>query len=539
MDVQRRALCKGLACATATAMAPSVAAARSDGPLVETTSGKILGSDDGPIKVFKGIPYGANTANSRFRPPQAPNPWVGIREARQYGAQCPQAPRAMSGPRKLLESWAVPQEQHEDCLYLNVWTPGIRDNAKRPVMFWIHGGGFVSGSGARTVYDGVRLATRGDVVVVTVNHRLNIFGYLYLARYADEFADSGNLGQHDLIAALNWVQANIAEFGGDAGNVTIFGESGGGAKICTLLAMEAAKGLFHRAVIQSGPMIWASDPHQAAATADRALAALGISAATVDKLRPVTTGDLLAALATIIEQGLFRTLSPVLDGRGLSRHPFDPDASPVSADVPVLIGHTGTESRFLLGRDPTNFELDWKALLDRLQTHLVGVEAGEIIASYRELMPDATASEIFFEITNQVLMVRNATLVADRKAAQGAAPVYMYEVKFETQVDDGKWKSPHTLDIPLVFDNVVNSRSLFGDTPNVQVVADAMSDAWIAFARYGDPNTARLPDWPVYDTTRPVMQFNVDSKIVRNPAGPQLKILKHAEYWDLTKPGNL
>ncbi len=538
-DVRRRKVCQGLAFATAMVLSPTAAVSRDDGPVVDTASGKIRGYEDGPIKIFKGIPYGADTATTRFKPPVAPDPWPGIRDASRYGAQSPQEPRPTVGPRKLLKSWVIPQEQSENCLFLNVWTPGIQDNSKRPVMFWIHGGGFVSGSGARTVYDGVRLARRGDVVVVTVNHRLNIFGYLYLAEFAEELEDSGNVGQHDLIAALAWVRDNVSEFGGDPDNVTVFGESGGGAKICTLLAMNGAKGLFHRAVVQSGPMIWGSEPEAATETGVRALTALGITASNIDKLQSVSTEELLVALAKIIEQGLFRTLSPVLDGRSLSRHLFSPDAPPISADVPILIGHTGTETRFLLGRDPKNFELDWEKLPERLRPHLVGVDVDNIIARYRDLLPDASASDIFFEVTNQILMVRNATRVADRKSAQGAAAVFFYELTFETQVDGGKWKSPHTLDIPLVFDTVANSGSLFGDTPNVQTVADAMSDAWIAFARNGDPNTSRLPAWPEYDATRPVMQFNVESKVVRNPAGPQLEILRQAQYWDLTKPTHL
>jgi para-nitrobenzyl esterase len=538
-DLQRRTFCKGLALSAATALAPTAFASQRNSPVVEIGPGRIRGYEDGGVKVFKGTPNGADTTTTRFRLPAAPDPWPGIRDATGFGAQAPQEPRPASGPRALLESWAIPQAQSEDCLFLNVWTPGIRDNRKRPVMLWIHGGGFVSGSGARTVYDGVRLAQRGDVIVVTVNHRLNVFGYLYLAEFADDLADSGNVGQHDLIAALSWVRENIAEFGGDPANVTVFGESGGGAKICTLLAMEGAKGLFHRAVIQSGPMIWASDPNAATETATRALAVLGIRRANIDRLRSVTTRELLGALARIREQGLFRTLSPVLDGRGLTRHPFSPGAAPASADIPVLIGYTSTESRFLTGRDPTNFELEWETLPDRLRPHLSGADVDHVIADYRDLMPDASASDIFFEVTSQVLMVRNATLVADRKAAQRAAPVYLYELTFETQVDGGKWRSPHTIDIPLVFDNVAKSASMFGDTPNVQTVADAMSNSWIAFARSGNPNTANLPEWPEYDATRPTMQFNVESKVARNPARLQAEILSDVRYWDLTKPTDL
>lgn len=532
-------MCKGLALSAAAALAPTAIASRRTDPIVETQAGKIRGYEEGSIKVFKGIPYGADTATTRFKPPAAPRLWRGIRDATEYGAQSPQAPRSAAGPGALLTSWAIPQAQSEDCLSLNVWTPGIRDHKKRPVMFWIHGGGFVSGSGARTVYEGDRLARRGDVVVVTVNHRLNVFGYLCLAEFAEELADSGNVGQHDLIVALRWVRENIGEFGGDPGNVTVFGESGGGAKICTLLAMEGARGLFHRAIIQSGPMIRAAEPDAATATGSRALAALGITRANIDRLRSVTTKELLGALAKITEEGLFRTLAPVVDGRGLSRHPFSPDAPAISAGVPVLIGHTATESRFLVGRDPQNFQLEWEQLPDRLLPHLPGANIDDVISDFRNLMPHACASDIFFEVTNQMLMVRNVLLVADRKSSQHAAPVYLYELTLETEVDGGKWKSPHTIDVPLVFDNVARSGSMFGDTPDVQTVADAMSNAWIAFARSGDPNTAKLPQWPAYDATRPTMQFNVESKVARNPAGRQAEILRNVGYWDLTRPSDL
>ncbi|MEP7314010.1 MAG: carboxylesterase family protein, partial [Pseudomonadota bacterium] len=490
---------------------------------------------DGLIHVFKGIPYGADTSTTRFRAPAAPQAWSGERDATKYGAQSPQIygnpPDAW-----LFTSWANPQKESEDCLFVNVWTPGVRDTKRRPVMVWIHGGGFGAGSGSDHGYDGTRLATRGDVVVVTVNHRLNVFGYLYLGQFGSQFADSGNAGQLDLIAALHWVRDNIAEFGGDPDNVLIFGESGGGAKICTLMAMPAAKGLFHRAVVQSGPMIWCTPTDRASRTARQALGTLGITAQNLQALKSVSTAQLLQALAGLNELGTAGTLAPVVDGRNLPSHPFDPVASAVSAHVPLLIGFNHTETTTILAvRD--NFNISWQELPARIKPNIGDLDAQLVVDQFRRANPGASPSDLYFEVTTLAMMTRSVLRVADAKSAQHAAQLWMYEVTWETPVNGARWGSPHAFEIGLVFDNVAKSESLYGrNNPEAQKVADQMSEAWIAFARHGNPGTPVLPKWPAYEPKqRPVMQFNVVSGVANNPMGPGIEILKNAPYWDLTK----
>ena len=233
--------------AGATLMSPMTRAA--EAPVVHTTWGDVRGVETDGVRIFKGIPYGASTEATRFRAPRPPQPWTGVRDALAYGKMSPQL---ISPLGSIYQSWTFEKDMGEDCLVLNVWTPGPRDSRKRPVMVWLHGGDFAALSGSRNVFDGSRLARKGDVVVVTLNHRLNLFGYLHLDQLAPDFKGSGNAGMLDIVAALNWVRDNIAECGGDPGNVTIFGQSGGGAKVTTLMAMPAARGLFHKAIVQSG-----------------------------------------------------------------------------------------------------------------------------------------------------------------------------------------------------------------------------------------------------------------------------------------------
>jgi len=538
-DRMRRRIVQSLAGAALLPLPQVLRSAPSSAAVVETSYGRIRGADEGPIKVFRGIPYGADTATTRFRRPEAPKAWAGIRDTVTYGASCPQLPRPATAPRKLLLSWAIPQEQSEDCLFLNIWTPALRDGARRPVMVWIHGGGFATGTGARTVHEGNRLAEKGDVVVVTVNHRLNIFGHLYLAEAGEEFADSGNAGQLDLVAALKWIRDNIAEFGGDPDNVTVFGESGGGAKISTLLAMNEAKGLFHRAVIQSGPMLWASEMDSATQTGRIGLEVLGAASGKLSRLDSATTDDMLRALGAIRAKGRYRTLTPVVDGLSLSRHPFIPDAPAISADVPVMVGFNATESTLLLGFDDTLFSLGWEELPARLVSFVGDIDPSAIVAQYRDAFPDYSASDVFFDVTTMQMIGRSSMWIADRKSEQRAAPAYLYELTFETDVDDGKWRSPHTLDVPLVFDNVQKSVSQFEDTPGTQQVADAMSSAWLAFARDGDPNVPGRDTWSPWNSMQSTMVFDVDSKVIAAPRKVSAEILRDIPYWDITKPNDL
>jgi para-nitrobenzyl esterase len=362
-------------------------------------------------------------------------------------------------------------------------------------MVWFHGGGFTTGSGSSLAYDGVRLAKRGDVVVVTVNHRLNVFGYMNLAGYGPEFADSGAAGILDMKLALEWVRDNIAAFGGDPDKVLIFGESGGGSKVCTLMAMDGTRGLFHRAVVQSGPRLRHADPEASAKAADEVVSALGLTRETIAQIATLPVADIQAAAAGVQGAGS----GPVLDGRSLTRHPFDPDGPPQSSDVPLLIGCNRTEGTSLEGgTNPALFDITFDTLPAELTRALPGRDVGRLIELYRARHADIEAPELYFMATSDNTFFRNSVTLADRKAAQGGAPVFFYHLDWETPVMDGKRYVPHALDIGMVFDNVAKSESMSGVGPDAQHIADMMSESWIAFARSGDPANALVPEWPAY-----------------------------------------
>lgn len=502
-------------------------------PLVATTQyGKVRGYEEDGIKVFKGIRYGADTATTRFMAPQPPEPWDGVKDALTYGNSTRQIPTGSGGG--LFNSWKPNPTPplSEDCLFLNVWTPALRDNKKRPVMVWFHGGGYSSGNGSSSAYDGVRLANRGDVVVVTVNHRLNVFGYLYLGEYGEQFADSGNVGQLDLIQSLKWVRDNIEEFGGDPNNVLIFGESGGGMKVSVLMDMDAAKGLFHRAVIQSGPDITVSETAAAAAGAKVLVEKLGLTKETIDQIRTMPPEQIeTVARAIAAAGGTSGWAGPVIDGKNITRHPFSPDAASQAMNVPLLIGTTRTENSLLIGaRRPELFDLTFEQLPEALAPYTAGLNTEHIIAEYRRLHPEYSAPELFFTATTDARFLNSSIQLADRKTEQGGAPVYFYSLYWSTPVDGGKWMSPHSLDIGMVFDNVAKSESMSGIGPEQQKVADQMSESWIAFARNGNPNNPSVPEWPAYNTKdRPMMIFNVESKVMNDPHRTQRRLFLDTE----------
>jgi len=503
-------------------------AVESTGPVAETAYGRVRGAVVDDVLVFLGIRYGADTATTRFAAPRPPQPWVGIVDSLEYGNSARQVPTGSGGG--LFDSWArVPTPAlDEDCLFLNVWTPALRDGAKRPVMVWFHGGGFSSGSGSSTAYEGARLANRGDVVVVTVNHRLNMFAHLYLAGYGERFADSGNAGILDLILSLEWVRDNIAEFGGDPDNVMIFGESGGGAKVSVLMAMDAAKGLFHRAVVQSGPRLSNLAPDTAAAGAWALVEQLGLTAETIDEITTLPPERIEAAAAAVVAGGGNATWSgPVNDGRNFTREPFDPDAPPQSASVPLMIGTIRTEMSLLAGaRRPELFDLTWETLPAAIGALKPEADAAAIIEGYRKLDPGIDAPELYFTAATDDGFLRGSVTLADRKAAQGTAPVYFYLFNWNTPVDGGKWKAPHALEIGFVFDNVDNSASMSGVGAEQQRIADMMSEAWIAFARTGDPNNSSLPKWEPYTVERrATMIIDTEPALVDHPRGPYLSLL--------------
>jgi para-nitrobenzyl esterase len=494
------------------------------GQVVDTTAGKVRGTVQAGIHSFKGVPYGASTAGAnRFMAPVKPTPWTGVRDCVRYGHQSPQN---MSFTDVLAPQADPAEGFDEDCLVLNVWTPGVNDNRKRPVMFWIHGGGFAQESGSWPWIDGAALARRGDVVVITVNHRLNIFGYLHLADIGGEkYAASGNAGMLDLVAALQWVRDNIAQFGGDPGNVMIFGESGGGAKTSMLLAMPSAKGLFHRAAIQSGAWLRATPREEATKTARSTLATLGISEKNLDALQRLPVEKLLAVVGRIggppPKDGAIRLgFAPVVDGKFLPAHPFDP-ATPISADIPLLVGCTQYEATLFTLPDPTAFTLDEAGLRSRVGAMFTEPEASRLIEVYRRANPNATPSDLFLLIYSDRLARRNSVRLSERKAEQGRGAVYMYLFAWKSPALGGKLRSPHTVEIPFVFDNT-DVPTVMTRAPGARELAARVSSAWIAFARNGDPNTAQLPQWPRYDTKRrATMVFDTDSRVVDDPGGAE------------------
>ena len=412
---------------------------------------------------------------------------------------------------------------------MNVWTPALRDGVKRPVMVWFHGGGYSTLSGSRNVFDGTRLCKKGDVVVVTLNHRLNAFGFLYLGEIAPEFADGANAGMQDLVAALQWVRDNIAEFGGDPDNVTIFGQSGGGGKVSTMMAMPAGNGLFHRAIVQSGSYarnahLEAIKPAEATQRARALLAALEIEPADAGrKLLELPVDALVAGLKKVSSMAW----SPVADGRTLPSGPWWPEGPAISANIPMMIGTTETEMTMLIGMgDASTFALDDAGLRKRLGTFMSPEDMEPVIKAFKASRPSATPSDLFFAITTAIPFRRGAWQQADRKVAQNAAPVYLYELDWQSPVDGGKWKSPHSLELALVFDNVAKSESMVGSGPEAQKVADEMSAAWLAFARTGNPNAKGVPEWPPYTLEdRTTMVFDTTSKAIKAFRDDERKVL--------------
>ncbi len=503
-------------------------------PVVNTRSGPVQGLVEHGVSVFKGIPYAAPPIGERrFMPPTPVEPWNEILDATDFGAPAIQMyDRALTGSEISLQLATIfttrsdMKIDNEDCLYLNLWTPSTLDDG-RPVMVWFHGGGYAYGSGAWPVYDGASLANKGDVVVVTVNHRLNVFGYLYLAELGQEYAASGNAGMLDLVASLEWVRDNIADFGGDPGNVTIMGESGGGAKVSTLMAMPAAHGLFHKAIIQSGPGLTATPADRAGAGARAILAELGVSKENKGTLAGLSTEQIVAAVAAANEKaqnaGPFGLpLSPVVDGTVLPRHPFTPDAPEVSRTVPVLIGWNKDEWTIFTASDPWFGTLDEQAL-GEMSKAVVGDRADELIEVYRQMRPTDSPTYIYNAILSDSRMLIGSARLAERKAAQGGAPAFMYHLAWETPVANGIFKSPHTLDIPFMFNNVDKAVALTGDSSEARALEDRMSSSWIAFARTGDPNNETVPNWPAYDNeTRATMVFDAETRVV-NDVYPEVR----------------
>jgi para-nitrobenzyl esterase len=500
--------------------------------VADTASGKVQGAFDDGILVFRGIPYAAPPVGAlRFKPPAKAAPWQGVRDATQFGARAMQKEGAIALAPAIREVFSDPELQpvSEDCLFLNVWTPALDDGGDRPVMVWLHGGAFISGNGSQPRVDGTNLARKGNVVVVTLNHRLGAFGYLHLAEIGGaDYAASGNVGMLDIVAALEWVRDNIARFGGDPDNVMIFGESGGGAKSCMLMAMPSAQDLFHKAIVQSGPSVETMDAAAATETARAVMKELGV--ASVADLVAVPAEKLLAAQNAVLarisalsfanrrRQGF----NPVIDGNIVPGGPFAPTAPAIAKNIPLMIGTNRDEMNLFFGMAPWAENATDANLADAARQFL-GDRTQEIVAAYRKADPAASARDLVLRIaTDQSIRLPSLT-IADRKVAQGGAPVYVYLFTWATPVANGKLGSCHALEIPFVFDNLDKTR-LTGDAPTRGVLADAMSRAWIEFAYKDDPNNGAIPHWAPYDTgQRPTMVFDVQCRVINDPLGAERK----------------
>ena len=496
----------------------------------ELATGRIRGETvaNGAVERFLGIPYAGDVDGAgRFLPAPPLTPWAGIRDATSLGPAAPQPAMVFgTGERadtmiRLIAEARCTEPQGENCLVLNVWAPHTASASPRPVMFSIHGGAHTICSGGLPVFDGASLAAKHDAIVVSPNHRLGVLGYLYLDEVlGDAYAGSGNVGTLDLIGALTWVRDNVATLGGDPGNVTIFGESGGGSKVSTLMAVPAASGLFHRAVVQSGPTLRAIRPHIATATAAALVDDLGLGNS-ARSLLDVPVDALISAQLRVlggpIGGGLSggRTIGPVIDDAVLWRHPFEPDAPATSASVPLLIGTTKDEMTMFTYPNEALDELGDDGAVAAIAL-LVGDAARPLYETYCATRPAATPSQRLAAILTDRFRVHSIRL-AERKAAAGGAPVWMYRFDYETDVAGGALGAPHGIDIAMTFGNP-DASALSGTGPDRYAVAARTSAMWATFARTGNPQTSDIPAWPPYDAPRrATMLIDSDCHVVEDP----------------------
>ncbi len=491
-------------------------------PRVEIDSGVLRGAVQNHVYTFKGVPYGADPGGAgRFLPPKPVARWTGVRDALDYGPRAPQNERPSKLPHL---AWIRDTRPYsEGCLVLNVYTPGLADGARRPVMVYIHGGGYTSGAGSAPGIEGSNLARTGDVVVVTLNHRLNVLGHLYLGALDSRYADSGNVGMLDIVAALQWVRRNIAAFGGDPGNVTIFGQSGGAAKVAVLMAMPDAQGLFHKANVQSASsLLRMATPEQAERNTHFFLTVLGLSSKDVHRLHELPVEALLEAMpAAVKAAGSVDNFRPMVDGRVLPTHPFDPAAPALSAGIPLMTGWCETELRFTYSLTPEVFSMSWAEARARV-ARLIGIEAERaeaLLATYRKTRPEESPGDLFALIHSDHQYRRNVTRAAELKSAQDGAPVYLYEFSWRTPVLEGMLRTPHTVCIPFAFGNCDIAAGMTGTGPDRYPLQAAVMGAWVAFARHGDPNHAALPRWERFETgARATMVFDTPCRLAHDPA---------------------
>ena len=531
-------------------LAPSSAMAAathvpSDGreTIADTTYGKVRGvlTSDG-VRTFRGIPYGGDTGGAnRFKPPTKPAAWTGVRDAVQWGNKSPQIAAAGQATTIMYLDYTEGGlgRQSEDCLVLNVWSKAGRDGGKRPVMVRIHGGGFSTGTGNHPMYWGHASAQRGDVIYVSMNHRLGALGYLDLSQVGGApYAHSGNAGMLDLVAALEWVRDNAENFGGDPNNVMIMGESGGGAKVSTLCAMPAAKGLFHRAVVESGSALGSRKPDVSQKSTQRFFSRLGLGTDQIRALTSLPVNRLLEA-DVLMNNRMYpgdprvAGFSPVMDSDVIPRDGFQPDANPLSLGIPMLIGYNQDEGTFLMQADEEFYAIDEAGLHKRVADR-TGANADKVIAIYRKVFPNASPTILMDYIARDTGFGRNAIIQAERHAMAGKAATFMYRFNWQTPGFNGKYGCPHGAEIVFVTGDPSHMDVLTHNTPEAQALAARVNAAWVAFAKTGDPNTAGLPHWEPYTTdTRAVMFLDNQSTLVRDPEAEIRKL------WEEIKPPSL
>lgn len=493
-----------------------------DKTAVETEAGRLVGGLSGEVYRFLGVRY---AEAQRFMPPSPVTPWQGDRPAVAFGNSCP-IPKMTSVAGDELFNPHRYMPESEDCLHLNLWTPAINDGGKRPVMVWIHGGGFTNGSGIEQLsYDGENLAKTGDVVVLTLNHRLNALGYLDLSAYGEEFKNSGNASIEDLVAALTWVNHNIAAFGGDPENVTIFGQSGGGYKVRALMGAPAAKGLFHKAIVMSGSRVSSvTDPESSAMVAKLTLDNLGIPESEAARIKEVDYATLIEAATKALKQATDAGAkdarwAPVLNGAYFPADPVGETWSDLSKDVPLLVGNVLNEFTTVIGADLATLMADnknqWSDETARAKlAERFGDKAAAVETEFLTAYPGKKLADAYFIDTR---FRHGGIRDADLKAKQGGAPVYAYMFTKESPVMGGVAMAWHCADIPYVFANAALVNTATGGDEAAIALGQKMSSAWVNFARSGNPNAEGLPDWPAYSEGGATMIFDDESRVANHP----------------------
>ena len=515
-----------------------------DANIIDTTYGRVRGSERDGIHIFRGIPYGADTGGkARFLPAAKPPAWTGVRSSLWYGPVCPQQVRAgwAQDEAAFITQWddGYPTE---DCLRVNVWTPGINDNRKRAVLVWMHGGGYVAGSGQELPsYEGERLSRRGNMVVVSFNHRLNIFGHLNVSSIGPAYASSGNVGLTDIVLLLQWVRDNIANFGGDPGKVTIAGQSGGGSKVSSLMAMPSAQGLFHRAIAHSSSNLRLTTTDWSEKTGIAMLRELRMEKPDLAMLQTMPVAKLVNAsvdglrgyrpppIGTPVRPGEVRLgFSPYVDGSIVPEQPFDPVAPAISANIPMMIGTVLNE--FTTGlNQPDAFSMTESQLIEKLR-RTCGDMTPQVLAAFRAKHPGANPFQLDSIITTARVTRHGAVIQSQRKSALGAASVYNWWFQWQTPILDGRPMAFHVADIAFFFDNTARCETATGDTPEAQQLAAQMADSWIAFANTGNPNHRGIPRWdPVTPTGSESMIFDTETRFARDSDEVERRTLHEAE----------